>query len=107
LPLFDLPAQHRRHSGDLDHRAVGRLHLVARRAGALRVLTELRALFLFGVRCPPGAVHHAQPQSLDITIATLDHPEQAAADRHIWTESRLPWLEVDPRLPEELQEHID
>ena len=47
------------------------------------------------------------PQSLDVTIATLDHPEQAAADRHIWTESRLPWLEVDPRLPEELQEHID
>jgi len=47
------------------------------------------------------------PQSLDVTIATLDHPEQAAADRHIWTESRLPWLEVDPRLPEERQEHID
>lgn len=47
------------------------------------------------------------PQSLDITIATLDHPEQAAADRHIWTESRLPWLEVDPRLPQERQEHID
>lgn len=47
------------------------------------------------------------PHSLDVTIATLDHPEQAAADRHIWTQSRLPWLEVDPSLPCEQQEHVD
>lgn len=47
------------------------------------------------------------PQSLDVTIATLDHPEQAPADRHIWTQSRLPWLTVDAQLPEEVQEHIE
>lgn len=62
--------------------------------------------------CPGCGAHLAlfttlSPQTLDVTIATLDHPEQAAADRHIWTQSRLHWLEVDPHLPRELQECID
>ncbi|WP_010488145.1 GFA family protein [Pseudomonas sp. S9] len=43
------------------------------------------------------------PHTLDVTIATLDHPELAAADRHIWVQSRLPWLRLDPELPEEKQ----
>ncbi|HLA30878.1 MAG TPA: GFA family protein, partial [Pseudomonas sp.] len=46
------------------------------------------------------------PTTLDVTIATLDHPEQAPADRHIWVQSRLPWLHLDPQLPEEQQEQI-
>lgn len=62
--------------------------------------------------CPSCGAHLAlfttlSPQTLDVTIATLDKPELAAADRHIWTQSRLPWLEVDPHLPQERQEHID
>ncbi|MDG9760564.1 GFA family protein [Pseudomonas sediminis] len=47
------------------------------------------------------------PHTLDVTVATLDEPEQAPADRHIWVGSRLPWLRVDPQLPEEWQEEID
>ncbi|MDH1265710.1 GFA family protein [Pseudomonas sp. GD03944] len=47
------------------------------------------------------------PTTLDVTIATLDHPEQAPADRHIWVTSRLPWLHLDPHLPEEDEERID
>ena len=46
------------------------------------------------------------PQTLDVTVATLDHPELAPADRHIWVQSRLPWLHLDQQLPEEQQEHI-
>lgn len=62
--------------------------------------------------CPTCGAHLAlftvlSPQSLDVTIATLDHPEQAPADRHIWTQSRLPWLQVDTHLPEEDQECIE
>ncbi len=62
--------------------------------------------------CPNCGAHLAlfttlSPNSLDVTIATLDHPEHASADRHIWTQSRLPWLEVDPSLPREQQEQID
>ena len=46
------------------------------------------------------------PQTLDVTVATLDHADLAVADRHIWTDSRLPWLQVDVHLPEERQEYL-
>lgn len=46
------------------------------------------------------------PHSLDITVASLDHPERAPADRHIWTRSRLPWLHLDEGLPEEYEERL-
>ncbi|WP_095083399.1 GFA family protein [Pseudomonas sp. Irchel s3h17] len=46
------------------------------------------------------------PDTIDVTIATLDHPEHAPADRHIWTDSRLPWLHLDEQLPEEAQESL-
>jgi len=46
------------------------------------------------------------PETLDVTVATLDHPELAPADRHIWVQSRLPWLHLDQQLPEEQQESI-
>lgn len=41
------------------------------------------------------------PHTLDVTVATLDHPEMAPAQRHIWTTTRLPWLHLDERLPSE------
>lgn len=46
------------------------------------------------------------PDSLDVTVATLDEPEQAPADRHIWASNRLLWLTVDPQLPQEDEESI-
>lgn len=46
------------------------------------------------------------PDSLDITVASLDHPERAVADRHIWIDSRLPWLHLDEGLPEEREERL-
>ena len=46
------------------------------------------------------------PTTLDITVATLDQSERAPADRHIWVQSRLPWLHLDQQLPEEWQESI-
>ncbi|MFJ4195622.1 GFA family protein [Pseudomonas sp. NPDC089534] len=46
------------------------------------------------------------PESIDVTVATLDHPEQAPADRHIWTDSRLPWLHLDEHLPGEPEETL-
>jgi hypothetical protein len=46
------------------------------------------------------------PETLDITVATLDQPQLAPADRHIWVQSRLPWIHLDEQLPEEQQEHI-
>lgn len=46
------------------------------------------------------------PDTLDITVATLDEPQHAHPDRHIWVQSRLPWLILDPALPQEQQEQI-
>lgn len=46
------------------------------------------------------------PESIDVTIATLDHPELAPADRHIWADSRLPWLHLDEHLPQEPEETL-
>jgi hypothetical protein len=37
--------------------------------------------------------------SIDVTVVSLDHPEDCPPDRHIWTESRLPWLHIDGQLP--------
>ncbi|HHX6451497.1 GFA family protein [Pseudomonas aeruginosa] len=44
--------------------------------------------------------------TLDFTVASLDYPERAPANRHIWVGSRLPWLHLDPQLPEEDEEFI-
>ena len=41
------------------------------------------------------------PESIDITLTTLDAPEQVRPSRHIWTDSRLPWLHLDEQLPGE------
>lgn len=46
------------------------------------------------------------PETLDLTVASLDHPERAPADRNIWVGSRLPWLHLDESLPEEAEERL-
>ncbi len=46
------------------------------------------------------------PETIDVTVATLDHPERVRANRHIWVGSRLPWLQVDQGLPEEDEESL-
>ena len=45
-------------------------------------------------------------ESIDVTIASLDHPELAPASRHIWTDSQLPWLHLDEHLPGEPEETL-
>ncbi|AFK69616.1 glutathione-dependent formaldehyde-activating protein [Pseudomonas putida ND6] len=46
------------------------------------------------------------PQTIDVTVATLDHPERVRANRHIWVGSRLPWLHLDEDLPSEDEERL-
>ncbi len=60
----------------------------------------------FCARCGAhvALVTQLSPDSIDVTVATLDHPQLAPADRHIWTQSRLPWLHLDEHLPREAQE---
>lgn len=36
---------------------------------------------------------------IDITIASLDEPGAYAPAKSVWTEDKLPWVVLDPRLP--------
>ncbi|MBA2344285.1 MAG: GFA family protein [Rubrobacter sp.] len=40
------------------------------------------------------------PDSIDVTTASLDRPETFPPTRHIWTEDRLAWVGVDEGLPQ-------
>ncbi|MDJ0610479.1 MAG: GFA family protein [Kiloniellales bacterium] len=40
------------------------------------------------------------PDDIDITLGSLDHPEAFQASGNIWTSARIPWLTVDPDLPD-------
>ncbi len=44
------------------------------------------------------------PESIDVTLGTLDQPEHHPAIRHIWTGSRLPWIHLDEQLPDYAEE---
>jgi hypothetical protein len=44
--------------------------------------------------------HADFPDEVDVTVATLDRPEDMPASLHIWTENRLPWLHLDEHLPD-------
>ncbi len=39
------------------------------------------------------------PDEIDVTLGSLDHPERHPADRHVWVESKVPWLHLDESLP--------
>ncbi len=42
--------------------------------------------------------HAAAPEELGVSLATLDDAAQHPATHHIWSESRLPWLDLDGHL---------
>lgn len=39
------------------------------------------------------------PDYVDVTLASLDHPERHAPKHHVWTSAQLPWLKLDEHLP--------
>ena len=41
----------------------------------------------------------AEPETLDVTLATLDDPPAIAPDHHSWTASRIAWFEIKDDLP--------
>jgi hypothetical protein len=41
-----------------------------------------------------------EPETLDVTLGSLDRPDDLPATRHVWAEGRLPWLHLDEDLPE-------
>ena len=43
--------------------------------------------------------HAKSPETIDITLATLDDPAALAPERHVWVEDQLPWLTIGDELP--------
>jgi hypothetical protein len=41
----------------------------------------------------------AEPQDLDVTLASLDDPGVVRPSHHIWTSSRIGWFEIADDLP--------
>lgn len=46
------------------------------------------------------------PETLDITTATLEEVATVLPNRHIWVNSRLPWIHLDEQLEEEWEERL-
>ncbi len=44
-------------------------------------------------------VSEDRPEDVDVTVGSLDHPENHPADRNIWTSVAVPWLRLDEHLP--------
>ena len=44
---------------------------------------------------------------VDVAIATLDLPQRFLPEKNMWTEDRLPWVQLDPGIPSFLQSSRD
>lgn len=42
----------------------------------------------------------AAPESIDVTLASLDDPEAIVPDRHIWVSQKAGWVHLDDGLPQ-------
>jgi hypothetical protein len=39
------------------------------------------------------------PHAIDVTLGSMDDPEQIRPEDHTWSESRLSWIELGDQLP--------
>lgn len=46
------------------------------------------------------------PRTIDVTVASLRHPERFPPNRHIWTKHKLAWLKLEDGLPQEAGEDL-
>lgn len=44
--------------------------------------------------------HEDRADEVDVTIPTLDDPEQLEPECHIWVSDKLPWLRLEDGLPQ-------
>ena len=50
---------------------------------------------------------HDSPDRIDLTLASLDHPEAIVPLDHIWTKRRIPWIRLADGLPQFTQSRDD
>jgi ketosteroid isomerase-like protein len=65
------------------------------------VRATAKALRRFCLRCgtPLTFQFDAQPDRIDVTVASLDHPECITPRDHIYASTRLPWIALADGLP--------
>jgi len=63
--------------------------------------SSARAVRTFCGRCgtPLTWRAHATPGEIDVTVATMDHPNNFQPQEHTWTQSQVSWLHVEDGLP--------
>ena len=49
---------------------------------------------------PLTFISEHDPAFVDLTLGSLDRPEDYPATQHVWTMSRLSWLHLDEDLPD-------
>lgn len=84
---------------------------------AVRVVTgspaELRSsppvtrTFCGGCGTPLTFATTAEPEWIDVTVASMDRPEDMPPGDHIWADDALPWLVLDDDLPRHPRGHGD
>ena len=89
----------------MDYRGGGQLPVAERHAIALDSSSSCARYFCPRCGAQLALVAQLSPVSIDVTIATLNHPERTPAERHIWTDSQLPWLHLDEHQPGETEEN--
>lgn len=67
-------------------------------SGELRKVNHAGRLRTFAACCgtPLFFQDDETSASIDVTIASLDEPQSYAPEVAIWTEDRLPWVELNP-----------
>jgi hypothetical protein len=65
----------------------------------LRATRKARRTFCASCGTPLTFQLDAKPDSIDVTVASLDDPNAAPPAKHIWTSSRIRWLDLDDDLP--------
>ena len=99
LPLRDLPPGLRLGFPQLRALPQGPLHLTA--GEPTRYRSSAFAERGFCVVCGSTLSMHEEVlgDRVQVTLGSLDRPEDVRPDDHVWTQSQLPWLEVADDLP--------
>lgn len=69
--------------------------------GELREVEIAGRLRGFCPKCGTSLTFRSSPATdeVDVTVASLDHPESVTPTDHIWVEDRLPWIKLADGLP--------
>src|SRR5262249_10083074 len=83
------------------------VRFVAGSPAELRSSPPVTRTFCGGCGTPLTFVTAAEPDWIDVTVASMDQPETVPPAAHIWTDSALPWLVLDDDLPHHPRGHLD